>query len=107
MRQAGILAAAGLYALENHVNRLEQDHENARRLAAGLSKIDGIDIHPGGVQTNILFADIKGDIGKLCQHLKTQKILIDQSNHLRLVTHLDIARQDIDQTIGVFHSFFM
>ncbi len=107
MRQAGILAAAGLYALENHVNRLEQDHENARRLAAGLSKIDGIDIHPGGVQTNILFANIKGDIGKLYQHLKTKKILIDQSNHLRLVTHLDITRQDIDQTIGVFHSFFM
>ncbi len=107
MRQAGILAAAGLYALEYHVNRLEQDHKNARRLAAGLSEINGIGLHPGGVQTNILFADIKGDIDKLYQHLKTQKILIDPSNHLRLVTHLDIAPQDIEHTIGAFKSFFM
>ncbi len=107
MRQAGILAAAGLYALENNVNRLEQDHDNARRLAQGISEIHGIDIDPGKVQTNIIFTDIKGDISKLYQHLRAQKILIDQSNQLRLVTHLDITPQDIDHTIGVFNSFFM
>ena len=106
MRQAGILAAAGLHALEHHVNRLAQDHENARRLAAGLAEINGIDLDPGGVQTNIIFVDIKGDIGKLYQHLKAEKILINQSNHLRLVTHLNISSQDIDQTIGAFNSFF-
>jgi len=106
MRQAGIIAAAGLHALEHHVNRLEQDHKNARRLATGLSEINGIDLDPGGVQTNILFADIKGDISKLYQHLRSERILIDQSNHLRLVTHLDIDRQDIEHTIGAFNSFY-
>lgn len=107
MRQAGILAAAGLHALEHHINRLGQDHENARHLATGLSQINGIGLDPGGVQTNILFTDIKGDISKLYQHLRAQRILIDPSNHLRLVTHLDIDRQDIEHTIGAFHSFFM
>jgi len=106
MRQAGILAAAGLHALEHHVSRLEQDHKNARCLATGLSEINGIDLDPGGVQTNILFADIKGDISKLYQHLRSERILIDQSNHLRLVTHLDIDRQDIEHTIGAFNSFY-
>ena len=106
MRQAGILAAAGLHALEHHVSRLEQDHKNARRLATGLSEINGIDLDPGGVQTNILFADIKGDISKLYQHLRAERILIGQSNHLRLVTHLDIDRQDIEHTIETFHSFY-
>ncbi len=107
MRQAGILAAAGLHALEHHVTRLEQDHDNARRLAAGLAKINGIDLDPWDVQTNILFTDIKGDISKLYQHLKAERILINQSNHLRLVTHLDITPQDIEHTIGAFNSFFM
>jgi threonine aldolase len=106
MRQAGILAAAGLYALEHHVSRLEQDHENARHLAAGISGIHGIDLEPGGVQTNILFADIQGDIAELYRYLKTKKILINQSSHLRMVTHLDIDRQDIDRTIGAFKDFF-
>jgi len=106
MRQAGVLAAAGLYALENHVTRLEQDHENARRLAQGLSEIKGIDIDPQGVQTNILFVDITADIKQLYEHLRKNKIIIDQSSHLRLVTHLDITPQDIDHTIGAFKSFF-
>ncbi|MCP4720390.1 MAG: low-specificity L-threonine aldolase [Desulfobacteraceae bacterium] len=106
MRQAGILAAAGLYALENHVNRLEQDHENAQRLASELSEIKGTQVDPAGVQTNILFVDIKADICKLQAHLRSKQIIIDQSNHLRLVTHLDIETADIDLTIEAFKSFF-
>jgi len=106
MRQAGILAATGLYALENHVNRLENDHENAQRLAAGLYEIKGIQVDPAGVQTNILFVDIKADICKLQAHLRSKQIIIDQSNHLRLVTHLDIETADIDLTIEAFKSFF-
>jgi len=106
MRQAGILAAAGLFALKNHVERLELDHENARRLASGLSEINGIEIDPAGVQTNILFVDIKADIGKLYDHLKADRILINQSSHLRLVTHLDMDSTDIDRAVGAFRSFF-
>jgi len=106
MRQAGILAAAGLHALENHVTRLGDDHHNAQKLALKLSDIKGIDIDPEGVQTNIIFADIKADIIKLQEHLKKNRIIIDPSNDLRLVTHLDIEAQDIDHTIGAFKSFF-
>src|SRR3954447_21584472 len=54
MRQAGIVAAAGLYALDHHIERLADDHENARVLAAGLAEIDGIDIDPATVETNIV-----------------------------------------------------
>jgi len=61
---------------------------------------------PLGVQTNILFADITADTQQLSDHLKKNKVIIDPSNHLRLVTHLDIAPEDIDHTIGAFHSFF-
>jgi threonine aldolase len=107
MRQAGILAAAGLYALENHVTRLEQDHGNARRLAQGLSDIKGIDMEPQGVQTNILFADITADAKQLSEHLKKNNILINPTRHLRLVTHLDITPEEIDHTISAFNSFFM
>jgi threonine aldolase len=110
MRQAGILAAAGLYALAHNVDRLEEDHKNAQHLARGLSEIKGIEIdmdsNAGGVQTNILFANIKGDINKLHAHLKENRIRIDLSNHLRLVTHLDIETADVDKTIGAFKSFF-
>ncbi|MBA3009571.1 MAG: low-specificity L-threonine aldolase [Proteobacteria bacterium] len=106
MRQAGILAAAGLYALENHVARLEKDHVNARHLAAGLAKIKGIKIDSEMVQTNIVFADITADMSKLHGHLKENRILIDPSSHLRLVTHLDIQAPDIDHAIGAFQSFF-
>jgi threonine aldolase len=106
MRQAGILAAAGIFALKNNIQRLEEDHENAQALAQGLAEIEGIHIDVDLVQTNIIFADIKADIEPLCDYLKEKEIIIDQSNHLRLVTHLDISRQDIDYTIKAFKDFF-
>ncbi|MCP3941576.1 MAG: low-specificity L-threonine aldolase [Desulfobacteraceae bacterium] len=105
MRQAGFLAAAGLYALENHVTRLENDHNNAKALASGLSDLENIKVDSAQVQTNILFMDIKDDICKLQAHLKKNKIIIDRSSHLRLVTHLDIESSDIDRTIEAFKSF--
>src|SRR5213078_1617183 len=58
LRQAGIVAAAGLYALDHHVERLAEDHENAARLARGLAEIDGIGIDPGDVETNIVFCAV-------------------------------------------------
>lgn len=106
MRQAGILAAAGIFALSNNIRRLEKDHENSLTLARGLSEINGIQIDLQMVQTNIMFADIKADMDALYRFLKEKGIIIDKSNHLRLVTHLDISTQDIEVTIQAFKAFF-
>ena len=106
MRQAGILAAAGIYALSHNIERLKEDHKNAMSLAEGLASIDGLDIDPKTVQTNILFADIKTDMDRLCSFLKEKGIIIDTANHLRLVTHLDISGEAIEETIKAFREFF-
>jgi len=106
MRQAGILAAAGIFALSNNIQRLEKDHENALTLARGLSEINNIQIDLQMVQTNIMFADIKTDMDALCNFLKEKGILIDKSNPLRLVTNLDISIEDIEITIQAFKAFF-
>lgn len=106
MRQAGFLAAAGIHALENHVDRLAQDHENARCLAKGLSRIKGIELDLEKVQTNILFVDLKTDLPRLEAHLRADKILIHPADHMRMVTHLDIDAHDIDRTIASFKAFF-
>nr|NJM01204.1 low-specificity L-threonine aldolase [Desulfobacula sp.] len=106
MRQAGILAAAGIYALTHHIQRLKEDHENAMALAKGLASIDGIEINPQSVQTNILFADIKADMNRLCRFLKERGIIIDNAGHLRMVTHLDISAEDVEYTIQSFRRFF-
>ena len=107
MRQAGILAAAGIYALSHNIDRMKDDHENAMALAKGLARIDGIAVNPESVQTNILFADIKADMTLLCSFLKERGVIIDHSNHLRLVTHLDISAQDVEYTIRSFNQFFL
>ena len=106
MRQAGILAAAGIFALSNNIQRLEKDHENALTLARGLSEINDIQIDMQMVQTNIIFADIKADMDAFYNFLKENRIIIDKSNHLRLVTHLDISTEDIEVTIQAFKAFF-
>ncbi len=106
MRQAGFLAAAGIHALENHVDRLAQDHENARRLALGLSEIRGIEMDLETVQTNIVFVDLKTDLARLEAHLRADKILIHPGNHMRLVTHLDVDTADIDRALASFKAFF-
>jgi threonine aldolase len=107
MRQAGILAAAGIYALTHNIERLKEYHENALALAEGLASINGLEIDPKSVQTNILFADIKADMNRLCGFLKGKGIIIDTANHLRLVTHLDISAKDVDYTIESFRQFFL
>lgn len=106
MRQAGFLAAAGIYALTHHVDRLEIDHETALELARGLSQIDEIRIDLDMVQTNMLFANIDDDITILSDFLKEKGILIDTANPVRLVTHLDISKQDIEYTLKTFKAFF-
>jgi len=107
MRQAGILAAAGLYALEHHVERLAEDHLNAKKLAEGLAQIKPIKLDPKAVQTNMAFAAIpSGDVQPFAAYLKNAGILILPNANLRLVTHLDISAADIERVIRVFQDYF-
>lgn len=107
MRQAGILAAAGIIALTENVDRLEEDHKHARLLADGLMKIPEIQIDPFTVQTNMVFAGIKRDqFMPLRDFLEHKGILTLKMNPLRLVTHLDISTEDIETAISVFQEFF-
>ena len=98
MRQAGVLAAAGIYALENNVERLATDHENARALARALMGIEGVAVAPNGAQTNMLYINIEPQRSvRMREVLKSQGILISGQGSIRLVTHLDINRADIDR----------
>jgi len=108
MRQAGILAAAGLYALEHHVERLAEDHENARILAQGLAEIPCLSVTPP--ETNIVMVEIlRGPTAaELAERLKRRGVLVapagagTEARKLRLVTHLDVSREDILRTIDLF-----
>lgn len=107
MRQAGILAAAGLCALNNNVSRLADDHENAWFLAEGLKKVTPLDVQFEESQTNMVFVTIpKDDVKPLNKKLKKKNITITPGRQLRLVTHLDITREDIETTIHVFKQFY-
>ena len=105
LRQSGILAAACLYALEHHVERLAEDHDIATRLATGLAQIDGLEVTPP--QTNIVYVDIPADhCSGLADHLKASGILASVAPHMRMVTHLDISRQAIADAVAAFKQFF-
>jgi len=107
MRQAGILAAAGIIALKQHVERLAEDHDNARRLAEGLARIPALGVDPSSVQTNMVFCTVvEKDMHPLQAHLKANGILIGNGNPLRLVTHLDVSANDVDTTIAAFGKYF-
>ena len=108
MRQAGIIAAAGIYALEHHIDRLSVDHENAQRLAQELANMRGIDIDPKRVETNLVFFHLKSESGwsarDFARAAREQGIEIGAFGPtlIRAVTHLDVSRGDIDTAIGVF-----
>jgi threonine aldolase len=99
MRQAGILAAAGLYAVENNIERLADDHAKARTLAEGLSAIDGFDIDMKRVQTNIVIVDVAKtgkksvDIIELLKHNGVLAVPFGPTR-LRFVVHLDVSHED-------------
>jgi threonine aldolase len=100
MRQAGIVAAAALYALDNHVERLAEDHANARALAEGLAEIDGIMIDPATCETNIvvfLVEDATGLVARLGEEGVEMSALTP--NVIRAVTHLDVDRAGIDRAL--------
>jgi threonine aldolase len=104
MRQVGILAAAGLYALEHNVDRLAEDHANAERLARGLAAL-GLKVDP--VQTNMVFVQVpKEAMDGLGQHLERNGVAALPGARMRLVTHLDVDAAGIDRALGVFQAFF-
>ena len=105
MRQAGVLAAAALHALDQHVDRLAEDHALAARFAGGLSGIPGLSVVPP--QTNIVFATVGDGRGPaLLDHLKQRGVLATGLIGLRFVTHLDVDRAGIDRAVAAVHSFF-
>jgi threonine aldolase len=101
MRQAGIVAAAGLYALDHHVDRLVEDHENARALAEGLAELPGIELDPTEVETNIVVFDVP-DAEALCAALERAGVKMSalDATRVRAVTHLDVDRADVDAAIA-------
>ena len=100
MRQAGVLAAAALHALDHHVRRLADDHAHARRLADGLAGLPGVQAQPP--QTNILFVDLAPDKATgAIDRLAAAGVLCTGLYRLRFVTHLDLDAQDIERALGV------
>jgi threonine aldolase len=101
MRQAGVIAAAGLHALDHHVDRLADDHANARRLAEGLAAIDGITIDPATVETNIVVFDV-ADAPAFCAALEGEGVLMGPlgPDRVRAVTHLDVDSGAIERALA-------
>ena len=106
MRQAGIIAAAGVFALRHHVDRLAVDHENAKLLARGLAELPGITLNPDEVDTNIVILDISRT-GKTARDLadelltKGLRMSVVNPTRLRAVTHLDISRQAVEEALQI------
>lgn len=107
MRQVGVLAAAGLIALEKSPARLHVDHENARHLALGLAQVKGIVLDPKKVQTNIVVFSVEGTgrtAAEISDELRKRRILAGPMGKylIRMVTHCDVDRAGIDQALTAF-----
>ena len=107
LRQSGIIAAAALYALEHHVRRLQDDHDNAKRLADGLSKLPGLKIDVQSVETNLVFFELHPELGtavQLAAALRERGILAGPmgGQRMRLVTHLDVTAGDVEEALRAF-----
>jgi threonine aldolase len=106
MRQAGIIAAAALYALDNHIERLAEDHRHALQLADGVAGIDGLTLSPAEVETNILCFDVDlrlGTAGEFVWRLKERGLLVLAigPTRVRIVTHLDVDGADVEQALEI------
>lgn len=110
MRQAGIIAAAGVYALRHNVARLAEDHANARRLAAGLAELPGIELDPTSVETNIVIFQLIGELdaptaaARLLE--RGVRLSILSPRRLRAVTHLDVSAQQVERALMAARSVF-
>src|SRR5207248_4138459 len=110
MRQAGALAAAGLCALTEMVDRLAEDHANARRLAEGLQGLSGIDVDIGRVETNMVFGECRPPVTArhFIDRCRTVGVLLDQASpyRWRMVTHRGVSSEDVDYAIGAIRQLF-
>jgi len=105
MRQAGILAAAGRYAIAHHISRLAEDHEHAARLAAGLARHAGLAVAPP--QTNMVFVGVPESIATaFAAHLAADGVRPYGTTRQRWCTHLDVSRADVDAAIACVDRFF-
>ncbi len=116
MRQAGIIAAAGLYALEHHIDRLKEDHENAARLGNAISEIDGLELGPDRapgqpVTTNLVYFRITRpglSANTLAARLEARGVLShplgENDDQIRLATHLDVDAADIEAAVTALRS---
>ena len=105
MRQSGVLAAAGLYALDHHIDRLAKDHANAKFLANAIEEMPGLRLDPGPVETNLVFFDVS-ESGKTAPEI-TSKLLesgirmgATTEKRIRAVTHLDVSKDDVQKAIN-------
>lgn len=105
MRQAGILAAAGRYALAHHVDRLAEDHANAARLAAGLARFPALEVQPP--QTNMVWVNVAAPVAaEFAGHLEREGVLVTGTARQRWVTHLDVSQADVDAVLVSAGRFF-
>ncbi len=111
MRQAGVIAAACLYAIENNIARLKEDHRKAKHIATDLSRMKGLAIHPQGVQTNILIIGLE-KTGKTPEQvllmLKERGVLLTPGNYMsvRAVTHMDVSMDDLKRAASIIGEVF-
>ncbi|TET36013.1 MAG: aminotransferase class I/II-fold pyridoxal phosphate-dependent enzyme [Planctomycetota bacterium] len=109
MRQVGVIAAAGIVALTEMVDRLADDHANAKKLAEGLAEIDSVIIDPKDVETNIIIFRLKEGFppyGEVVQNLKNNGLLISSmaDKVLRMVTHKDVDAEDVDKALAILRN---
>ncbi len=103
MRQAGVLAAAALHALDHHVDRLADDHANARALAEGLQGLSGVTVQPP--QTNMLFVDLAPEkAAGVVDRLRAAGVLCTGLYRLRFVTHLDVGADDVQRAVAILRT---
>lgn len=106
MRQAGVIAAGALYALENNVERLAEDHANAQLLATTIRKLPGVELRPAQVDTNIVVFHVAPELGtssEVCARLRDRGLLVIPfgAQSLRAVTHLDVSRAEVEQACKI------
>ena len=108
MRQAGIIAAGALYALENNIDRLAEDHHHARILADAVRSSPGVKLVPDTVDTNIVIFELDPELGMataLGARLRDEGVLMNATGpqRLRAVTHLDVSRDKVQRAAAILH----
>ena len=107
MRQSGMLAAAGIFALENNIPRLKEDHALAKYLAEQLSQFEDIDLAHGQANTNILFFNLNsGRYDEFLEYGSRVGVLFGGRRPARMVTHKDVSREHIDLAVNRLSEFF-